>query len=378
VVSQQASTYAFGMLGPLTVARDGQPLHVGGPKPRLLLGALLLSTGRVVSVDRLTEILWGPVNADGRVAALHVHVARLRSALGAGGSDLIETVRPGYRIAVDESCLDLLHFRRLAQQARSALADGDQEHAASLFREALALPRGRLLEDLAGNDAVDQEALVFDRIVRDVSVEALECELKRGRHDEVIHAAERLTSEDPYDERACGLLVLALYRSGRQVDALRAYERLRSTLGNELGVDPSPDMQDLERRLLRHDADLAVDLLPVAPGAPSTRVRSSRVQVQGWLIMGDLVVPLARPVTTIGRLPTNGVVVADPDVSRHHADIRRNKSGFVLVDVGSTNGTSVNGQRVAEHRLRDGDEIQVGESSLVFVDRRPPDGNMDR
>ena len=179
---------------------------------------------------------------------------------------------------------------------------------------------------------------------------------------------ERLASENPLDERLCSLLMVALYRSGRQVEALSTYGRLRSTLAEELGIEPGPEIQDLELKVLNHDPALATgNFRSHIEEAPPTITRSSRVAAPGaYVVLEGQKIPLNRLVTTIGRLPDRHVVVRDSDASRQHAEIRRTAEGHVLVDLGSTNGTSVNGQIVSSHLLSDDDEIEIGETILEF------------
>lgn len=358
----------FSILGPLTVERSGHDVDIGGPKQRLLLAVLLLSANRPVAVDRLIQVLWGDSAGSQAQSALHVYVAKLRKALGSGANreGLIQTVRPGYRIVVDASQLDLLEFTDLVSSARQTMA-ADPSTASSLFGRAIALWQGPFLADIADNEYVNDRSHEFERDLSTAMIDRYECDLLLGRHSEVLGELERAAREDPFNERLCGLLMVALYRSGRQVDALDAYGRLRRGLAEELGIEPSPAMQDLELQILDH----AVPDVPMrGPEAPDvalpTVTRVSRSVATGILELDGERIPLTRSVTTIGRSPDRTVVVSDLGVSRRHAEIRRTDPGYVLVDVGSTNGTSVNDHRVANHLLASGDRIRVGDAILTF------------
>lgn len=365
----------FSVLGPLRVERGGVEVDVGGPRQRLLLAALLLSANRTVSVDRLIDMLWGESPNDRAQSTLHVYVAKLRRALGTaeGERGPLETVRPGYRLNLEPAQLDLLEFHAMAGQAREMMATGNLDRASELFRKALSLPRGVLLADLADEEFVFREEQAYQRTLMSVTADAYDCEIRRGHHGEVLGELERRAAENPLDERLCTLLMIALYRSGRQVDALATYGRLRTTLAEDLGIEPGPEIQDLELKVLNHDPALATGRYGShIEEAPPTVTRSSRVAAPGaYLVLEGQKIPLNRVVTTIGRLPDRHVVVRDSDASRQHAEIRRTAEGHVLVDLGSTNGTSVNGQIVSSHLLSDADEIEIGETTLEFHDKTP-------
>jgi DNA-binding SARP family transcriptional activator len=301
-------------------------------------------------------------------------VAKLRKALTRSdeGGQQVETVRPGYRLNVDPSRLDLLEFNAIAVEAREAMASGELDLASRLFAGALGLPRGALLADLADEEFVFQEAQAYERTLMSVTTDAYDCEVQRGRHVEVLGDLERLSAENPLDERLCSLLMVALYRSGRQVEALATYRRLRKTLADELGIEPGPEIQDLELQVLNHDPVLTIrQPRRQIDESPPTVTRSSRLASAAYLDLEGERIVLSRIVTTIGRWPDRTVVVKDSDASRQHAEIRRTTDGFVLVDMGSTNGTSVNGQMVGTHLLAPGDEIEIGETILKFHDKTP-------
>jgi predicted ATPase/DNA-binding SARP family transcriptional activator len=250
----------FRILGSVEAVGDDGPLALGAPKQRALLTLLLLNANTVVSRDRLVDALWGAEPPRSAVSSLQVYVHGLRRALGA---ERIERHGTGYRVQLDPTELDLSRFERLVDGAAGALGAGRAADAAEDLRQALGLWIGAPLADLAGEPVHEAEAgQLEERRLR--ALELLhDAELALGRHDELVPELERLISAEPYRERFRAQHALALYRSGRQVDALAACRAARALLVDELGVDPGPELQELERRILRHDPGLA------APDAPA-------------------------------------------------------------------------------------------------------------
>jgi predicted ATPase/DNA-binding SARP family transcriptional activator len=214
----------------------------------------LLRTNEVVSREALVDALWGSEPPRSAVQSLQVYVHGLRQALGA---EWIERHGSGYRLPLAGAELDLSRFERLVEGGTRALADGRPADAADDLRAALALWRGSALADLGGEPVAEAEASrLEDR--RLGAYELLnDAELALGRHEELVPELERLIAAEPYRERFRAQHVLALYRAGRQTEALAAYRAARDALVEELGVDPSPELQELERRILRHDPSLA-------------------------------------------------------------------------------------------------------------------------
>jgi DNA-binding SARP family transcriptional activator len=253
----------FGVLGPLEVSHEGRVLPLGGTKQRALLALLLLHANQVISSDRLIDELWADERPESGPAALQVRVSKLRKALGAGGK-LIVTRAPGYVIHVGSDQLDLQRFERLVSEAERDLRGGDPAQASSKLGEALSLWRGAPLADLAYELFV-QPAIARLEELRLVAQELrIEAELALGRHNEVVVELDALVAAHPLREGLSGQLMLALYRSGRQAEALEAYQAARRTLVEQLGIEPGPRLQDLERSILRQDP--ALD--PVASPTP--------------------------------------------------------------------------------------------------------------
>ncbi|QBI54752.1 BTAD domain-containing putative transcriptional regulator [Streptomonospora litoralis] len=241
----------FSILGPLAVhSADGAVLPVGGTRLRRLLVLLLLTPGRTVGSDRLIRGIWADEpEPESAANALQALASRLRRALG--GSAPLHGDATGYRLEVDPGSVDVHRFEELARRGRSARAAGDPEGAAALMGEALALWRGPALADLARIGGADDVAVRLAEAHRSLVLERLAVRLDLGRHDEALPDIEALAAREPHDERPVELLVRALAASGRQADALAAYDRLRRALAEDLGLDPSPHLQEVHLRLLR-------------------------------------------------------------------------------------------------------------------------------
>jgi DNA-binding SARP family transcriptional activator len=246
-----SSAMQFRILGPLELACNGEPLPLGGASQRALLALLLLHANEVVSSDRLLDELWADAPPASGVTALQVRVSQLRKALG-DAAPRLETRPPGYLFRVGRDELDLERFSRLMAEADVA----PPAIAAETLREALGLWRGPPLADLA-YESFAQPAIRRMEELRLMAVERrIEADVELGRHAELVAELETLVVEQPLRERLRGQLMLALYRSGRQAEALEAYRQARLTLVEELGIEPSPALQELERAILRQDPEL--------------------------------------------------------------------------------------------------------------------------
>jgi predicted ATPase/DNA-binding SARP family transcriptional activator len=253
----------FRILGPVEAVVDGRPAALGAPKQRGLLALLLVNRSRAVSAEALIDGLWGERPPPSAMQSLQVYVHGLRRALG---TERIETVGRGYRAVVAEEELDLDRFERLLERGRAALEAGRPEDAADDLREAVGVWRGPALADVP-EETRRAEAEPLDELRLTALELGYDAELACGRHDAVLAELEALTAEEPFRERFLYQRVLALYRAGRQAEALEVYRDARQALADELGLDPSPFLQDLERSILRQDASLA---------APERPTRSTR------------------------------------------------------------------------------------------------------
>jgi WD40 repeat protein/DNA-binding SARP family transcriptional activator len=273
----------FQILGPLEVARERAPVPLGGPKQRAVLAHLIVRANKVVTADELIDQVWGDEPPESARNVLQTYISRLRGALG---SDRVEGRTPGYVLHLEPGELDAMLFEDLVREARRA--NGQSDRSASLLREALELWRGPAFADLAAEESL---AGVIARL-NDLHLQALEerigADIECGRHADVLGEAEALIHEHRLRERLWGHLIIALYRSGRQTDALTTYQRLREILAEELGVDPSPELQRLHERILRQDPDLELKgkalrgyrlLEPIGEGAFGVVYRATQPQI---------------------------------------------------------------------------------------------------
>lgn len=251
---------SFRVLGGLEVWRNGQPVPLGAAKQRALLGLLLIRRGEV-GPDVLVEALWGEQPPNGARNTLQVYVSRLRKAFG---PEVIVTTPGGYRLELAAGAVDAERFEACFREGSDFLAAGDPRAATVRLSEALALWRGPALADLRYEAFAQVEAGRLDELRLACVEERIESELQLGHHAELVGELEAWVIEQPLRERLRGQLILALYRSGRQSEALAQYQAARRMLADELGLEPSPELRELERMILSHDPGLA------APSAPST------------------------------------------------------------------------------------------------------------
>ena len=257
------------LLGPLEVAADdGTVVSLRGQKLRALTAVLALDAGHVVSSDRLIECLYGdelPQQADN---ALHLVVSKVRRALReAGAGDVLITRPPGYMLDVDPDHVDVLRFARLVAEGRAEVENGSPTNASHLLGRALALWRGEALADFVFDDFAGPERARLEELRRSAAEDRLEAELALGRHQDCLDELQTLVAAHPFRERLWGMLMLALYRAGRQADALRAFQDSRRALGEELGIEPGPGLRALEAAILAQDPSLDLDRSPAAPAA---------------------------------------------------------------------------------------------------------------
>jgi YVTN family beta-propeller protein len=283
----------FRILGPLQVLDGDVAVPLGSPKEQALLAVLLLHAGEVVSRGRLMDELWNESPPPTAAKALNVHVSQLRKSLARDGTNPIATHASGYVLQIEPERLDAARFERLAADARARAAEGDEDAARTRYREGLALWRGAALDGIELGPASRTEIGRLEELRTSADMERLDCELALGRHEQVIGELEALIAQHPLRERLRGQYMLALYRSGRQADALRAYQDTRQTLVDRLGLDPSEALQRLERAILNHDPALE---LPAGVPRPAAQPGGRRA----WL----------RPVALSALVVLAGVAVA--------------------------------------------------------------------
>jgi DNA-binding SARP family transcriptional activator/streptogramin lyase len=301
----------FRVLGPLEVSAAGQPLALGGRKQRTVLALLLLNANELVTRERLIDAVWGEEPPAEAGASLRVYVARLRKVVGTGvdGGPSLEATANGYVLRIEPDDVDLQRFRRLVAKGRHT--------------QALELWRGPALADLTDEEWARRESERLEELRLSALEERLDADLARGRHSEIVPELERLVAEHPYRERFGRQLIIALYRCGRQPDALRAYTHARDVLREQFGLEPSRELKELERQVLVQDPALDPPPRPaVETRGPRGRSRALQTSLLATAIVVALVaaaaILLARdaaaPRVHALALSGNSVVAVDPVV----------------------------------------------------------------
>lgn len=369
----------FGVLGPLQVTANGAPLPLGTPKQRAVLAMLVMSRNRPVSSESLVNAAWEQYPPAEPKASLHSYVSNLRRLLAGVGLDaktVLASAPPGYRLSVADADTDIGRFVAHKTAGVQAAAAGQFEQASEHLENALAEWRGAVLEDLRDFDFVDPfaTALMEDKVVAHTA--RAESEIACNRAYAVIGDLEALVAAHPYREPLWAQLITAYYVTERQSDALDAHQRLKTTLADDLGIDPGPTIRTLHERILRQEP------LNARKAAQTTAVHKIdniglRTAVDDQTPLAHLhatagatagrVHPLLAAATRIGRLPHNDIVLDDPNVSRHHAVIIDTGTSFVITDLRSANGLEVNDQRIRRTAtLRGGDRIRICDHDFTF------------
>jgi predicted ATPase/DNA-binding SARP family transcriptional activator len=269
------------LLGPLEVERQGRVVEVAGRRLRLVVAVLALQAGRVVTAERLIDLLWAEASLPVDPAnALQALVSRLRRALEAGGGgERLVSRPPGYLLAVAPDQVDALRFERLAAEGHAHLVAGRHREAAAVLRAALGLWRGPALTDFAGEPFAVANATRLEELRLGALEDRIAAELALGEHARLVGELEALVAEQPLRERPQALLMRALYGAGRQAEALAAFQRARQVLAEQAGLDPGPELRSLQQAVLAHDPSLAAPaLVPGTPGAapPAPGIRRER------------------------------------------------------------------------------------------------------
>ena len=335
----------FRLLGPLEVLHDGRPISLGGIKQRATLGFLLLKANQVVPTSQLLSALWpGEDPPASARKMLQNAVWSLRAALSATdgpGAPRLSTQAPGYVLQVDPARVDLFRFHELAERGRGL--QGQPEVTAKVLREALSTWRGTALADLVESGVCWPELTVVENARLDAMEDYFDAELACGRHQSVLGELEAVVEAERLRERSCGQLMLALYRCGRHADALAVYSRLRTSLVEDLGLEPGPALQKLQHAILTHDPSLALPvereqavvrhLRPVEPiPAPRTSPGAQRRR---------LTVALVRV------RPSRGATDTDPAVVDHALAAATTMVRSGIEELGGTVATSIGSASLA-------------------------------
>jgi serine/threonine protein kinase/basic membrane lipoprotein Med (substrate-binding protein (PBP1-ABC) superfamily)/DNA-binding winged helix-turn-helix (wHTH) protein len=288
----------FRILGPLEVSAGDGPVKLGGPKQRAVLAHLILQADRPVSVDRLIDALWGEEPPETAKNTLQTYVYRLRQVLG---DDRISSEPGGYVLRADAAEIDAARFEAMVKAAKADLHTHPSK-AAAAFREALTLWRGSPLADLSNEPSLQGEITRLEELHLSATEHRIAAEIEMGGHSTVVSELDALTARYPLRERMWASLMLALYRLGRQAEALAAFQRARHVLADELGTEPSRELQHLHEQILRRDPSLGLS------EAARETVRPSRVDLQPGTEVASY-----RIVRTLGRGGMSVVYLAEHD-----------------------------------------------------------------
>jgi DNA-binding SARP family transcriptional activator/streptogramin lyase len=318
----------FLLLGPFSIMDGDRPTAVGRGNERALIALLALHADTAVSTDRIIDGLWGdrpPATARDMV---RLYVSRARSRVG----DRLVTEATGYRLRTEEGEIDVAELERLRRAGAESIAAGDADAAATLLAEAIGLVRGEPLAEFGDFPFAREEIPRLDELRLGTTEEYYDALLSSGEATELVPALEQLVEENPYRERLRGQLMLALYRAGRQTDALARYQEGRRLLADEVGIEPSPRLRELERAILQHDPALIPDrrkkqeAVRSAGSAPRRRSPRLAPAVLALVVVAAGITALAitqtRGSAGLAALPQNSVGVVDPDSGKLESAIR--------------------------------------------------------
>ena len=361
----------FRILGPVEAVAAGRVIRLRGGRQRALLALLLLHAGETLSTERLIDELWGEHPPAKAAKTVQVHISRLRRALAQAvpnGSDgLVLTREHGYELRLDPERLDAHRFERLVAEGRSELGADRPQRARSRLEEALTLWRGEPLGDLAYEPFAQREIARLEELRMAARELLVEARLAHGCHAELVGELERLVVEHPYRERLRALLMLALYRSERQADALQAYQHARRTLVEQLGIEPGERLRGLERAILAQDPglQLAARVEPTAPEPTVGAPRSALVDREREL--AELAGPLKDALAGRGRLLLLALVEVDDQTRTSVPGVYA--AGDVAVTPQQMAATGGSGHLGGIAAVR---ELVPGRMSPA-VERRPPE-----
>jgi DNA-binding SARP family transcriptional activator len=315
----------YRVLGPLEVLAGGKPVPLGPPKQRVVLGTLLLHANEVVSTERLVDELWGERPPPSAPKVIQGYVSQLRKAMGeAGAGSVIKTRAPGYVASVADDEIDADRFQRLVAQARLIHEEGDARPALGTYDRALDCWRGAAFADVQFESFGRSESERLEELRVAALAERIDCELELGQHERVVAELEPLVTEHPLRERFRVQLMLALYRSGRQADALAAYQEARRRLVEELGIEPGRDLRALEQAILRQDESLAAPAAPPrAIARPRRNARLLRRLAAALAVAAvvALVVAVVRRPPPSRKLASGTIGMIDPSANRITATV---------------------------------------------------------
>jgi DNA-binding SARP family transcriptional activator/DNA-binding beta-propeller fold protein YncE len=376
--SKRPTGLEFRVLGPLEVRAGGTPLPLGGPKQRALLALLLLHANEAVSRDRLIDGVWGESPPSTIGAVLNVYLSKLRKLLAANGLDNALVTQPhGYMLRLELEQLDLHRFEELVREGRDALAAQDTEQGVARLQEALALWRGPPLADLAYAPFAAPKIGRLVELRLSALEDRIEAQLALGRHFEVVPELTALVAEYPLCERLRFQLMMALYRTGRQSEALQVYRESRRLLAEEQGIDPGPELQRLEKAILVHDPSLAPpgssDADPSATDGRARRpvaaaAKAALTRRRAVTRRSPIIVVLAGLVAAAVAVPILALIRGEGDRPRREQD----QAGLMFANGSEVAVVSPDTNKVVA-RVPVGSEptlVREGDGSVWVADRR--------
>jgi DNA-binding SARP family transcriptional activator len=365
---------SFDLLGPLQLTVADTPLSLGTPKQRAVLAMLLINRNHVVGTESLINASWGEEPAPAARASIHTYISNLRKLLNSAftsGQGMLGAAPPGYRLTVARGACDLDRFTAEKTAGIRAAAASQFHQASTHLSTALSQWRGPVLEDLRdfGFVEVFAAALAEDRAL--VQTARAEAEIACGNAGAIIGELESLVAEHSYREPLWAQLITAYYLTERQSDALAAFQRLKATLADELGIDPGPTLLALHQKILRQEPLQPKQIAKVTAVRATRTVHATSDRAAGVGMLRNSAgasYQLRATVTRIGRLADNDIVLDNAEVSRRHAVIIDTGSSFVITDLGSANGVYVQGSAVRPSTtLTDGDVINICDHQFTFA-----------
>jgi DNA-binding SARP family transcriptional activator/basic membrane lipoprotein Med (substrate-binding protein (PBP1-ABC) superfamily) len=361
----------FRVLGPLEVRVDGEPVTLGGAKQRAALAALLLSANEVISVERLIDEVWGDQAPPSASHSLEAYVSRIRQLLNGYGPTLTRR-GAGYRLDLGDAVLDAKTFVHSLEEASNAFDAGGVDRAAGVVADALELWHGPALADVQLASAGRAEAERLEELRLRAYELHFECELERGRHDGVVGELQLLVSQNPYRERFVAQLMLALYRAGRHAEALEIYEHTRRRLDADLGLLPSPELQQLSGQIVRQDPLLRRPTsTPTGFTRPSTAKDRTR-RAAALVVTGVVASALLLAASGGAAVPER----VSPTAKRLALVLPGSADRLEDVNLGDLRPLGLAADRLATAALSG--EILYGlESQTAFVDPKAPESDVD-
>jgi DNA-binding NarL/FixJ family response regulator/DNA-binding SARP family transcriptional activator len=349
--SGKTSRVEYRILGPLEVVDDGTAVALGTVKERVVLAVLLLHANEVVSRERLIDELWGESPPPTARKAVNVYVSLLRKVLGRDGTEPIETVAGGYRLVVDPGEFDGMRLKQLLRHAGERADAGEHGVAADLYEEALALWRDRTLAGLELESVGRHEIERWEELRLTALMNRIDCDLALGRHEQLIGELNLLVREHPLRERLRAQQILALYRAGRQAEALDAYQQARDVVVEELGIEPSPALQRLQKGILLQDPALELPAGIATPSQPARDAQDAPVASTRLVLAEDNYLLREGMRQLLERNPDLEVAAVCEDLNSLLAAVEAERPDVVVTDIRMPPGNRDEGIRASD-RLR--------------------------